>query len=313
MPHSGCWPIPASVASVRAVGAAPKSPEFIEGVLPEMILPPVAPGTRRRPGSDSRRRKTRASSLPNRRAHRRRSPLMCPIMAAVAYTPAAADAVDWQRGNYSDRATQRARRQPRRLRASSRSSFNMVTEGSVLVRRTRPARCGRPMWRRKDSRIPSSALASRWPFPCSGRGPMKIPADVPDTPAGRRRAQAGAHRLHGLERPGQRARPAAHLPAACQGSAAGRLSLPAQARRQAGFRLLGRIRAELRRPPDSVRKPRLLRILEPRIRREHCSSPLSPPALPVPTCPALRSREPCAPACCSRTGATACCTTCSAR
>jgi CRISPR-associated protein Csm5 len=59
-----------------------------------------------------------------------------------------------------------------------------------------------------------------------------------------------------------------------KGPAPGRLSGAAQDGRQARFRLLGRLRAELRRPPHSVRKRRLFGLLESRRRREPAHSHL---------------------------------------
>src|ERR1039457_7395776 len=60
----------------------------------------------------------------------------------------------------------------------------------------------------------------------------------------------------------------ANLPPAGQGSAAGQLPHPTQERREAGFRHLGRLRAEFRLPPHTLRKCRLLRLLESRGGRE---------------------------------------------
>ena len=102
---------------------------------------------------------------------------------------------------------------------------------------------------------------------------MRYRAHMADSAAGRRRPQAQPHRLHGLERPRQRARPVAHLPAAGQGAASGRLPHPAQEGRQAGFRLLGRVRAEFRRPAHAVRERRPIPPTGTAPRAKACTSP----------------------------------------
>ena len=57
-----------------------------------------------------------------------------------------------------------------------------------------------------------------------------------------------------------------------KGAAARRLSHPAEDRAKAGLRVVGRVRAELRRPAHSVRESRLFDVLESRERREPAHS-----------------------------------------
>ena len=151
----------------------------------------------------------------------------------------------------------------------------------------------------KDFRILYTAPASRWRFRfrfVKGRPPREIPRHMPDSHAGRRWPEARAHRLHGVEGPRQRARPAPHLSLAGKRSAPGRISDPAQDSRQAGFRFLGRLRAELRGPADSLRT----RQLDSRLGARPFGKPVHPDlcdfARRSRICPRPRSRARCEPA-----------------
>ncbi len=130
-------------------------------------------------------------------------------------------------GGLGPRQLQCARaRRPRRQSVGQRRAQETDSDGG---RRLRPLRrtgsrwALPPTWRRTVSRTRCFAPASRSPFRCP-RCIDALSPHVPDPAAGRRRTQAGADRLHGLEGPGQRARPVADLPPAGQGSAAGQLS-----------------------------------------------------------------------------------------
>ena len=96
-----CWPIPASAASARAVGAARKRPSGSPGAC-------------------------RSAEFARRTAGSRASGCLS------LYTPAENDAVDWKRGNYATLSRARPhRKQPRVGRAQSRPP--MIAEGSVLL------------------------------------------------------------------------------------------------------------------------------------------------------------------------------------
>ena len=70
----------------------------------------------------------------------------------------------------------------------------------------------------------------------------------------------------------------------------------AEESRQAGFRVLGRIRAEFRGPADSVRTRQLDSVVGTRPARKICSFRPLPRRPRVPICPRRRSKAPCAPA-----------------
>ena len=104
--------------------------------------------------------------------------------------------------------------------------------------------------------------------------PHEIPAHLPHSHAGRRRPAPRAHRLHGLEGSRQRARSAPHLSPAGQGSAPGRIPGAVEESGEAGLRVLGRIRAEFRRPPHPVRALERDSVLGTRAGRESVHSHL---------------------------------------
>src|SRR5690349_15544971 len=110
----------------------------------------------------------------------------------------------------------------------------------------------------------STAQVSRLPFRSPGRLRHEVSSHMSDARAGWRRAEPFSHRLHGLEGPSQCSRPDAHLPASLERPAPGRLSRSIEESREARFRLLGRLRAEFRRPAHPVRECRLFGLLEPR-------------------------------------------------
>jgi CRISPR/Cas system CSM-associated protein Csm4 (group 5 of RAMP superfamily) len=108
-------------------------PEFVEGVLPEMILPETRPdaGTRGHGDAENPAGETPIEGAPE-------TPPPAPQSSATShwllslFTPGPADTVDWKRGNYTVIA--------RGGRIDSPSGFcerkkqlQMVTEGSVLV------------------------------------------------------------------------------------------------------------------------------------------------------------------------------------
>src|SRR6266699_1865067 len=110
-------------------------------------------------------------------------------------------------------------------------------------------------------RILSTGLALRWRWRFRfRRWSYEIPAHLSDTRAGWRWRKAGGHRLHGVEGSRQRAQSAAYFQIARQRTATRRIPDATQESRQARFRILGRLRAELRRPPHSVRACELLGI-----------------------------------------------------
>ena len=214
-----CWPIPASAASARAAGAARKRPN----------------GS---PGAATRR----SCRAPPEQAH----------WLLSLYTPAENDAVDWKRGNYATVSRTRPHRKQRALGRAETAHHDdrrrFRAAGVERAARRGQQRCAR----RFSASGVSRRIRGHGSHSLAGGGMKLLGLDCAYPHAGRRRPKAFAHRLHGLERPRQRSRSVAHLPAARQRPAPGKLSHATEESRQARLRLLGRLRAELRRPPHSV-------------------------------------------------------------
>ena len=87
------------------------------------------------------------------------------------FHPAANDAVDWQRGNYS-LTTRGGRVESESGWGQMKKNTRMVAEGSVLVSAAAAARRRRRRRARWLSRIPSIAPASR----CRCQSRLKVPA-----------------------------------------------------------------------------------------------------------------------------------------
>ncbi len=212
------------------------------------------------------------------------------------FHPGAVDAVDWQRGNYS-LTTRGGRVESDRLgRCQEADSHGRGRLGASCLHRSRAAR--QPMSRPRIFRIPSIAPDSRWRFPFRSGGGRRheIPRYLPDADAGRRRPEALSHRLHGLEGPRQCARPAPHFPPAGKRSAPGRLSGAVEESRKARFRVVGRLRAEFRRPAHSLRTSKLDPLLGKGPGARISSSRPSPSAPAARMFPRPRSRARCEPA-----------------
>jgi CRISPR type III-A-associated RAMP protein Csm4 len=106
-----------------------ETPEFIEGSLPEMILP--------RPAADSRAAEVQEITVPAGETPE-------PVEASPAsetpsawwllslFTPSAGDAVDWKRGNYAVVARGGRVESPARS-GDLKKIVNMISEGSVLL------------------------------------------------------------------------------------------------------------------------------------------------------------------------------------
>ena len=272
-----------------------ETPEFVEGLLPDMILageaggqgpgagetpvpaPTVQPILAEPPAEESVEAApdtVAEAPAPDPQPRPEPAPEEAPAPKASEaahwllslFTPGAADAVDWGRGNYTVLARGGRVESPAGS-GELKKQLQMVAEGSVLVAASASARGGARCGARwiRPSRVPRRIRAVH---PAAGGGLMRYRAHVANSFAGRGRPQAQPHRLHGLERPRQRARPVAHLPAAGQGAASGRVPRAAEEGRQAGFRLLGRVCAEFRGAAHAVREPGLFRLLEPRFGRK---------------------------------------------
>lgn len=109
----------------RSIGwGRSQDPEFVEGTLPEMILPPFAPPQPPEPSAEG------AEPAP------RPAPETGYWLLSM-FSPAAEDAVDWQRGSYS--MVTRGGRVDSPLRSGEpKKLLRMVEEGSVLVAEAPP-------------------------------------------------------------------------------------------------------------------------------------------------------------------------------
>jgi hypothetical protein len=108
-----------------------QDPEFIEGALPDMILPPRAVATvEPEPAAEGEE-----AGAPKEPAA---SPKETGVPAGVShwllslFSPGAEDAIDWSRGNYSVVARGGRIESPAR-RGELKKQVNMIAEGSVLV------------------------------------------------------------------------------------------------------------------------------------------------------------------------------------
>ncbi|MGA2433815.1 MAG: hypothetical protein ABSG25_00870 [Bryobacteraceae bacterium] len=102
-----------------------EAPEFTAGVLPDLILPPNGASAPVETGDG-----TVAEALP------KPAPETGWWLLSL-YSPAAADAIDWQRGSYALR-TRGGRVESPHASGDSKKALRMVEEGSVLV-------CGAPL------------------------------------------------------------------------------------------------------------------------------------------------------------------------
>lgn len=101
-----------------------EAPEFIDGTLPDMILPPVAPAPPPEPSAEG------AEPAP-------KPPLETGYWLLSMYSPAGGDLVDWQRGSYS--IVTRGGRVDSPVRSGDpKKLLRMVEEGSVLVAEAPP-------------------------------------------------------------------------------------------------------------------------------------------------------------------------------
>ena len=157
-PPSGCWPIPASAASGRVAGAAARRPEFVEGVLPDLIFSPS-------PAAAKPVEKIEDAAPNGRRvlvgAGRVAAPAAASALQAYwllsLFAPTAGDGIEWERGAYS--LVARGGRVESPVRSGELKKLqNMVSEGSVGDRSRRPARLG---GRCCAGRISASCLSRR--------------------------------------------------------------------------------------------------------------------------------------------------------
>jgi CRISPR type III-A-associated RAMP protein Csm4 len=109
----------------RSIGwGRSETPEFVEGVLPDMILPPVAPAQPAEPPVEG------AEPAP------KPAPETGYWLLSL-YSPAAEDGVDWQRGSYSV-VTRSGRVESPVRSGDAKKLLRMVEEGSVLAAQTPP-------------------------------------------------------------------------------------------------------------------------------------------------------------------------------
>ena len=213
--------------------------------------------------------------------------------------------MDWRRGNYAV-LTRGGRVESPAGSGGLKKQVQMIAEGSVLSAASELPRLRRRRGVRRDSPIPCTAPDSRYRSRCR-RCADALPPDMSDPAAGGRWPQAQPHRLHGLERPRERARPVAHFPSAGQGTAPGRLPDAAQERPRSWTSPPGAVSRRILPAGASPSRTPPIRPTGTAPPARACTSPRSPRALRGRTCPARPSRARCEPAWCSRTGATACC------
>ena len=113
--RSCCWPIRASAANARAVGAARRRPSGNPG---RRLKPPI----------------------------RSKQPRSKRYWLLSLYTPSANDAVDWKRGSYST-VSRGGRIESSARWGEPKSPTLMIAEGSVLLAVERIARRGAATWR----------------------------------------------------------------------------------------------------------------------------------------------------------------------
>ena len=197
-PRCACWPIPVSAGNAVADGDAPKLRSSSKDSLPEMILPDQRPRARQPPRVE-----------PNHAARGQRCRSVNPprLLAALAVQPGGGGC-----GRLESRKLFRAPRGGRvesPVRSGDSKKDRQHGGRRLGSGGRKPGRTARhPTSRRMISRIPSTAPDLRWPSPSLGRRRHEIPAHLFDAGAGRRRRPAFRHRLHGLERSRERARPA---------------------------------------------------------------------------------------------------------
>jgi CRISPR type III-A-associated RAMP protein Csm4 len=116
-----------------------EQPEFVEGILPDMILPPRAAAPPMAPQPPAEGEPTLDIAGPPGREREE------PASQATAvshwllslFAPAAEDSVDWTRGNYSVVARSGRIESPARY-GEMKKLINMIAEGSVLVAERAP-------------------------------------------------------------------------------------------------------------------------------------------------------------------------------
>ena len=101
-----------------------EEPEFIEGELPDMILPPRSVPAALEPQPEAAAGETAPPPAP--------APPEVSHWLLSLFTPAAEDAIDWERGNYSVIARSGRVDSPAR-HGDLKKQLNMIAEGSVLV------------------------------------------------------------------------------------------------------------------------------------------------------------------------------------
>ena len=244
----GCWPIPDSAASGRAAGAARRCRRSREGIC-------------------------RSSLSRQRRSCRRRDGRRPAGGCCRCFIRAANDAVDWQRGNYA-LTTRGGRVESDAGWGDTKKPTRMIAEGSVLVASAEPRGAATDV-APEDFRIRCIAPDSRWRF--------RFRSMLRSVRGGRVMKYRVTCLTPTLVGDGQKLAPIDYMvwkdhvnvldqrrifQAAGQGSAPGRVSGAVEEGRQAGFRVLGRIRAEFRRTAHSVRTSERDSVLGARARRE---------------------------------------------
>jgi CRISPR type III-A-associated RAMP protein Csm4 len=119
-----------------------EDPEFIEGVLPDMILPPraapapalpqVAPQAAEDPLASAEPAAPAPEPQPRSETVEPAAPAALSHWLLSLFTPDPGDAIDWKRGNYAVMARSGRVDSPSR-HGELKKQLNMVAEGSVLV------------------------------------------------------------------------------------------------------------------------------------------------------------------------------------